>query len=115
MVKEMKMQPKRRDRAALLLASSIAVGGICAAAAAQTNGTWGVDVGTAGGSWSVASNWVGFNIAGSGGAATFTTLPFSTAPLSIIQDQANVTLSGISFDSFITYLLKPSVITNTVT
>jgi autotransporter-associated beta strand protein len=63
-------------------------------------------VGTAGGNWSNPANWVGGAVPDSGGTASFITLPtFTTAPINVFQDQANVTLSGIHFNSFITYLL----------
>jgi autotransporter-associated beta strand protein len=85
---------------------------------AQTSGTWAVDVGTAGGNWSVASNWVGGVIPDGGGTTTFATLPsFTTAPLNIIQDLPTVTLGRIGFDGLITYALaRPAGnTTNTIT
>src|SRR5438874_10036614 len=76
-------------------------------AVAQTNGTWGADVGTAGGNWSNPANWAGGNVAGGGGTALFNTLPtFTTAPINIVQDSPTVNISGITFDTFITYLLR---------
>src|SRR5881227_3882663 len=94
--------PNRNVRKILFAAATCAVGLCASIAPAQTNGTWGVDVGSAGGSWSVAGNWVGGSIADGGGVATFNTLPFSTAPLGIIQDLPNVTVSRLQFNSFIT-------------
>ncbi len=94
---------RRSVRTMLVLAASVP-----AFAHAQTIGTWAVDVGTAGGNWSAASNWANGVIPDNGGAATFPTLStFTTAPVNIIQDQPTVTLSQISFDSFITYLIRP--------
>jgi autotransporter-associated beta strand protein len=89
---------------------SLLVAATCtpAFAHAQTSGTWAVDVGTAGGNWSTASNWTGGVIPDGGGAATFLTLPtFTTAPVNIVQDLPTVTLSQMAFDSFITYLVRP--------
>src|SRR5687768_6264884 len=69
-------------------------------ALAQTSGTWLVDVGTAGGSWSNPANWVNGVVPGNGGTATFETLStFTTAPIAVILDQPNTTLSGITFDT----------------
>ena len=83
----------------------------------QTNGTWAVDVGTAGGSWTDPANWAGGVIAGGGGTATFPTLRFTTAPLAIFQDQANLPLGGIVFDTFITYNIQRPAgnVTNIIT
>ncbi|MCS7033975.1 MAG: autotransporter-associated beta strand repeat-containing protein, partial [Phycisphaerae bacterium] len=69
----------------------------------QTSGTWAVDVGTTGGSWSVASNWVNGVIPDNGGTATFPVLPFSTAPLLIVQDLPTVSLGEMNFQTLITY------------
>src|SRR5437667_1598466 len=85
-------------------------------AVAQTNGTWGADVGTAGGNWSNPANWVGGSVAGGGGTALFNTLPtLTTAPVTVLQDSANVTVSGLKFDTFVTYLIKPTVASNALT
>ena len=95
---------KRALRSLVLVAAAAATPSF---ALAQTSGTWLVDVGTAGGSWSNPANWVNGAVPGNGGTATFETLStFTTAPIAVIQDQANVTLSGITFDTFITYALN---------
>ena len=78
---------------------------------AQTSGTWAADVGTTGGNWSSAANWMDGSVAGSGGSAMFVTLPtFTTAPLAIVQDQPTVNVSGMTFDTYITYLLRPPTV-----
>jgi len=93
-----------------------AVAGVCSYAQAQTSGTWGADVGTTGGSWSDPANWVAGSVADNGGVASFVTLPtFTTAPVNIIQDLANVTVNQMTFDTNITYLLKPGTAGNTIT
>ena len=86
---------------------SAAAAALPSAAFAQVSDSWAVDVGTAGGSWSVASNWANSTVPNAGGTATFGTLPtFTSAPINIFQDLPTVTLAGISFQSQITYLLR---------
>src|SRR5688500_13356716 len=87
-----------------------ATGPLQSLACAQTSGTWAADVGTAGGSWSNPANWVNGVVPNNGGTATFPTLStFGTAPINVILDQPNTTLSGITFDTFITYaLVRPA-------
>lgn len=83
-----------------------AVLGIGSFSFGQTAGTWALDVGTAGGSWSVASNWQDGSIPNNGGTANFVAVPFSTAPLAIFQDLPSVTLDQINYETYITYNLR---------
>src|SRR4051794_19513639 len=110
------IQPRRAARRSRqILLTAIAVALPSCTAFAQTSSTWNVDVGTTGGNWSNTANWQSGIVPGNGGTASFITLPsFTTAPVNILQDSATVTLSGITFDGFITYLLKPSVAGNTI-
>src|SRR3954451_21228932 len=85
---------RRRNALIAAAASAILVSG--SIGRAQTSGSWVVD---ADGSWSQAGNWSPA-IPDGGGTATFFSLPvFTTAPRTIFQDQANVTLGGIVYDT----------------
>jgi autotransporter-associated beta strand protein len=115
------MRRRRTRRSALGIAAVVTTvtGNLVASAArGQSSGTWAADVGTAGGSWSVASNWAGGVMPDGGGTALFSTLPtFTGAPLPIFEDLPNVTLSGITIDTYITYQpkLPAGNTTNTIT
>src|SRR5436190_6371543 len=70
---------------------------------AQTSGSWIVD---ADGSWSNAANWSSNpSSPGAGGVATFGLFPNLSALHAVTLDPASVSLSGLSFDSEIRYLL----------
>src|SRR6478609_78871 len=85
-----------------------ALGSIPSLAIAQTSSTWIADVGTTGGNWSNTANWASGVVPDNGGTALFNTLAtFTTAPVTIIQDSSTVTVSKLTFDTFITYLIKP--------
>src|SRR4051812_9199199 len=106
----------RRRRTTAVLLASLGAASTITSATAQTSGTWAVDVGATGGSWSNPSNWSGGVVPDNGGISLFNTMPsFTPPPGGIIQDQPTITLSGLTFDSFITYLLKPTVATNNIT
>jgi autotransporter-associated beta strand protein len=99
----------RRSIRHLVLAAAVA--STVPVARAQTSGTWITDSGTAGASWSNPANWSGNVVPDGGGNASFVTLPtFTTGPVTILQDLSNVTLSNITFDSFITYLIQPPAV-----
>src|SRR5690349_8008701 len=98
--------PARKVVIAAATAAALSAG-LVGRASAQTSGTWAADFGTFGGSWSDPANWAGGVVPGNGGTVTFTTLPsFTSAPVAILQDAPTVSVSGIKFDSFITYLLR---------
>jgi autotransporter-associated beta strand protein len=104
---------KRRQRI-LILAVSMAAPTM--SAFAQTSDTWAVDVGTLGGNWSAPGNWAHGVVPDGGGTVLFTTLPvYTTAPLNIVVDQPTFSVSKVQTDTLITYLVKPSVATNTLT
>src|SRR5688572_3298440 len=95
-----------RRRGALAIAAVLAVPGW---SNAQSDGTWAVDVGIAGGNWSDPGNWVSGVVAGQGGTATFMELPFAQQPLQqIYQDLPTVELSRINFTGPFDYLLRPA-------
>src|SRR5687768_16121281 len=93
-------------RSGLAIAALLAVPGW---SNAQSDGTWAVDVGIAGGNWSNPSNWVGGVVPGQGGMATFMEIPFAQQPVQqIYQDLPTVELSRINFTSPFDYVLRPA-------
>ncbi len=103
-----KFHHKTHRRYQQIFAAAVLVSGPSLHAFAQTSSTWITDVGIAGGSWSNTANWFNGVVPDNGGTVTFNTLSsFTSAPINIVQDFPTVTVSGISFETQITYAIRP--------
>lgn len=114
----MQQQNNRKARARAFLAAAVSFVSTFSAssALARTDGTWIADVGTTGGNWSNSANWFNGVVPDGGGVATFITpATFTTAPLVVFQDAPTTTVSGITFNTYITVQPRTTTATSTNT